>query len=44
MSGQENLNIFSFKGKMKTLHMSWIAFFITFAVWFNFAPLVSVMQ
>ncbi len=43
MSGQEKLNIFSFKGKMKVLHMSWIAFFITFAVWFNFAPLVSVV-
>jgi NNP family nitrate/nitrite transporter-like MFS transporter len=43
MSGQDSLNIFSFKGKMKTLHMSWIAFFITFAVWFNFAPLVSVI-
>ncbi|TWX64676.1 NarK family nitrate/nitrite MFS transporter [Colwellia sp. C1TZA3] len=43
MSGQESLNIFSFKGKMKALHMSWIAFFITFAVWFNFAPLVSVI-
>ena len=43
MSGQDKLNIFSFKGKMKVLHMSWIAFFITFAVWFNFAPLVSVV-
>ena len=35
MSGQDRLNIFSFTGKMKILHMSWIAFFITFAVWFN---------
>lgn len=43
MSGQDRLNIFSFTGKMKILHMSWIAFFITFAVWFNFAPLVSVV-
>ena len=24
---------------MKTLHLSWIAFFITFFAWFNFAPL-----
>jgi NNP family nitrate/nitrite transporter-like MFS transporter len=43
MSGQGGINIFSFTGKMKILHMSWIAFFITFAVWFNFAPLVSVV-
>lgn len=43
MSGQAGINIFSFTGKMKILHMSWIAFFITFAVWFNFAPLVSVV-
>ncbi|WP_448245777.1 NarK family nitrate/nitrite MFS transporter [Thalassotalea agariperforans] len=43
MSGQGGINIFSFTGKMKILHMSWIAFFITFAVWYNFAPLVSVV-
>lgn len=43
MSGQGGINIFSFTGKMKVLHLSWMAFFITFAVWFNFAPLVSVV-
>ena len=43
MSGQSGINIFSFTGKMKVLHLSWMAFFITFAVWFNFAPLVSVV-
>lgn len=37
-------NIFSFEGKMKTLHMSWIAFFITFVVWFNFAPFVQAVK
>ena len=26
---------------MKVLHLSWIAFFITFAVWFNLAPLLQ---
>ncbi len=36
-------NIFSFKGKMKTLHLSWIAFFITFVVWFNHAPLLQAI-
>ena len=43
MSGNSGINIFSFTGKMKILHLSWMAFFITFAVWFNFAPLVSVV-
>lgn len=37
-------NIFSFSGKMKTLHLSWMAFFITFAVWFNFAPLLHAVK
>lgn len=39
-----SFNIFSFSGKMKTLHLSWIAFFITFAVWFNFAPLLVAVK
>jgi len=43
MSGQAGINIMSFTGKMKVLHLSWMAFFITFMVWFNFAPLVSVI-
>ena len=33
-------NLFSFDGKMKILHMTWLAFFISFAVWFNHAPLM----
>ena len=37
-------NLFSFQGKMKTLHLSWMAFFITFAVWFNFAPLLQSVK
>ncbi|WP_430462370.1 NarK family nitrate/nitrite MFS transporter [Thalassolituus sp. LLYu03] len=36
-------NLFSFRGKMKTLHLSWIAFFITFVVWFNHAPLLQAI-
>ena len=39
----KSFNIFSFKGKMKTLHMSWIAFFITFFVWFNHAPMLQAI-
>ena len=40
----EKFNIFSMHGKMKVLHLSWLAFFITFAVWFNFAPLLQAVK
>jgi len=43
MSTQAGIKIFSFTGKMKVLHLSWMAFFITFAVWFNHAPLLAVI-
>lgn len=39
-----NLNFFSFLGKTKILHLTWIAFFITFVVWFNHAPLLLAIQ
>ena len=29
---------------MKILHLSWIAFFITFMVWFNFVPLLQAVK
>jgi len=41
---QSNINLFSFTGKMKVLHMSWLAFFISFMVWFNFAPLMASIR
>ncbi|OEE59095.1 MFS transporter [Enterovibrio norvegicus FF-33] len=44
MSGSEKFNLFSFTGKMKILHLSWFAFFITFMVWFNFAPLLQSVK
>ena len=37
-------SLMSFKGKMKILHLSWMAFFITFVVWFNFAPLLLMVK
>jgi NNP family nitrate/nitrite transporter-like MFS transporter len=43
MAEQAGIKIFSFVGKMKILHLSWMAFFITFAVWFNHAPLISAV-
>lgn len=36
-------NLFSFTGKMKVLHLSWLVFFITFLVWFNHAPLLQAI-
>jgi len=38
------LNLLSFTGKTKILHMTWMAFFITFLVWFNHAPLLLAIQ
>ena len=35
---EKSFNLLSFTGKMKTLHMTWFAFFLTFVVWFNIAP------
>lgn len=34
------LNLLSFSGNIKILHMTWMAFFISFVVWFNHAPLM----
>lgn len=39
-----NLNLLSFTGKTKILHLTWLAFFITFLVWFNHAPLLMAIQ
>jgi MFS transporter, NNP family, nitrate/nitrite transporter len=37
-------NLFRFKNpEVKALHLTWIAFFICFYVWFNMAPLASSM-
>jgi len=43
MSNQIGIKLWSFNGKMKILHLSWMAFFITFMVWFNHAPLLAVI-
>ncbi len=38
------INLFAFTGKMKTLHLTWVAFFISFIVWFNHAPLMASIR
>ncbi|WP_117232647.1 NarK family nitrate/nitrite MFS transporter [Vibrio maerlii] len=40
----DSFKLLSFNGKMKTLHLSWMAFFITFLVWFNLAPLLPMIK
>ena len=37
-------NLFSFSGNMRILHLTWIAFFITFVVWFSHAPLMAMIR
>lgn len=36
--------LFSREPKIKVLHLSWLAFFITFLVWFNHAPLMAAIR
>ncbi|WP_347985845.1 MFS transporter [Methylomonas sp. AM2-LC] len=36
--------LFSMQGKTKILHMSWMAFFVSFVVWFNHAPLMMLIK
>ena len=39
------LNLLKFKEpKIKMLHVSWFAFFLTFMVWFNHAPLMGFIK
>ncbi len=36
--------IWSFQGRYRILHMTWLAFFLSFVVWFNLAPLATALQ
>jgi MFS transporter, NNP family, nitrate/nitrite transporter len=38
------LRLLSREPKIKVLHYSWVAFFITFLVWFNHAPLMAAIR
>jgi MFS transporter, NNP family, nitrate/nitrite transporter len=38
------LNLLSFKGNTRILHLSWGAFFVSFLVWFNHAPLMGSIR
>jgi len=36
-------SLWSFTGKYRILHLTWFAFFLTFVVWFNFAPFANTI-
>lgn len=41
----ENINLFNFKSdRIRTLHFTWFAFFISFYIWFNAAPLMASIR
>ncbi len=45
MSNQDSFNLLNFKDpKIKTLHITWFAFFLSFLVWFSHAPLMVFIK
>ncbi|MBI4083293.1 MAG: NarK family nitrate/nitrite MFS transporter [Candidatus Lambdaproteobacteria bacterium] len=38
------INLLSFTGRTRILHMTWFAFFLTFVMWFNHAPLLASIR
>ncbi|OUL29631.1 MFS transporter [Nostoc sp. RF31YmG] len=36
--------LFSFRDRYRILHLNWFAFFISFVVWFSFAPFATTIQ
>ena len=41
---EDKLNIFSFTGKYRILHLTWFAFFMTFVVWLSLGPMMPFIQ
>ena len=41
---QETFPLFSTQPRIKILHLSWFAFFISFVMWFNHAPLMASLR
>lgn len=44
MGTSPKLQFFSFRGNSRILHLTWFAFFLTFLVWFNHAPLLIAIR
>ncbi|MBD3882848.1 NarK family nitrate/nitrite MFS transporter [Phormidium tenue FACHB-886] len=36
--------IWTFTGRYRILHLTWFAFFLTFVIWFNFAPFATAVK
>jgi NNP family nitrate/nitrite transporter-like MFS transporter len=36
-------DLWSFQGRYRILHLTWFAFFLSFVVWFNFAPFANTI-
>ncbi len=36
--------LWSFTGRYRVLHLTWFAFFLSFVVWFNFAPFANTIR
>ncbi len=36
--------LWSFRGRYRILHLTWFAFFLSFVVWFNFAPFATAVK
>ncbi len=41
---ESRFDLFSFSGRSRILHLTWFAFFISFVVWFNHAPLLGAIR
>jgi NNP family nitrate/nitrite transporter-like MFS transporter len=41
---ESKLNLLSFSGRTRILHLTWFAFFLSFLVWFNHAPLLASLR
>lgn len=41
---QEKFNLFSFHGKYRILHLTWLAFFMTFVVWLGLGPMMPFIK
>lgn len=41
---EDKLNLLSFTGKYRILHLTWFAFFMTFVVWLSLGPMMPFIQ
>lgn len=44
MLNHTGFQLLSFRGRYRILHLTWFAFFLTFVVWFNHAPLLAAIR